>query len=191
LAFGVPLVGTPASGGTNEVRVRDNSFAPETISVSLGATVQWRSASTSRASHNVREDRKIFRSGAPTPNAIQYSRRFSAGTFHYYCEIHGFSSGGMAGLIKVPVRIADLGEGGLSIGWATAQTNTGSRFDVDFRVGAGSWRPWKRNASAKSATFGASGEPVRLEPGVRYSFRARSLRDGRASRWSPVRSFTP
>lgn len=190
LALGAPLVGAPASAGAKVVAIEDNVFTPRRLSVALGGTVTWRSKSGSTA-HNIRQDRKIFRSGAPTTESIDYSRRFSAGSFHYYCEIHGFTSGGMDGIIKVRPGVVDIAGDGFRIQWATSSSNTGSRFDVDYRVGTGAWKVWKRSASQLKATFGVSASPVVVKSGVRYSFRARSIRNGNASRWSPALHYTP
>lgn len=190
LALGAPFVGAPASAAGREIVVEDNVFTPRRIKVSVGALVTWRGDGGS-AGHNVRQDRKIFYSGEPHNESFAYERRFSSGSFHYYCEIHGFPSGGMDGVVKVPVRVVKTSATTLKVAWATSSTNTGSRFDVDYRIGSGKWKSWKRGVSKLAASFGVTARPVAVRPGVRYSFRARSLRAGRSSGWSPVRSITP
>lgn len=190
MALLLPLPGAPVSAATKEIKVRDNAFEPAKLSASVGDTVTWKSASASRTAHNVRQDRKIFYSGEATGGELTYSRRFSAGTFPYYCEIHGYAGSGMTGTIKVPVRVSRTSATSLKIVWATGNTNTGTRFDVQFKVGGGAWKSWKQSVTAVSSAFG-QGKPVDLKSGVRYSFRARSIHKSKASKWSPVKSFTP
>jgi Tol biopolymer transport system component len=172
------------------VFVADNAFQPDIVRAGVGGQIRWERAEGAVNSHNIREDGQIFRSGDPTTDPIDFQRIFSAGTFHYYCEFHGAAV--MDGQVKIPVAIR-AGPGGLpfTVRWASPATETGSLFDVMFRVGSGSWRTWKTNTSLGEAVFGANGRPVRLVDGRRYSFRARSQEGDAQSLWSPVRSFVP
>jgi hypothetical protein len=70
-------------------------------------------------------------------------------------------------------------------------SETGSVYDVQFRVGSGNWRNWRRNTASLASVFGTNGNPVRVRDGVRYSFRARSQEGNATSDWSPARSFRP
>src|SRR5687767_3382894 len=82
----------PASAGTSPISVNDDIFNPDLVEVSsisdCGLTWDWGTVSNS---HNVRQDSKLFYSGAPTDDdSNQFFRVCSAGTMHYYCEVHGF-----------------------------------------------------------------------------------------------------
>lgn len=178
----------PASAATTSVTIADNRFEPDTIKVTVGDTVKWTRAGSARGSHNVSEENRIFYSGSPTVGDSSYARAFSAGTFRYFCEIH--RSDGMKGTVKVPVTIAPAPSGlPFTVRWASGATNTGTKFDVQYRVGSGSWKTWKNNTSATAAAFGKAGRPLSVKPGLSYSFRARSQKGDDESRWSPVKTL--
>lgn len=191
LALGLLL---PASAGavTKEVTISANgtAFTPDKVRVGPGGNVRW-TKDAGAISHNVREDGQLFRSGGLTSGPIDFTVTFSAGKFHYYCENHGSPSGGMDGVVKVPVKIRPAPNGPpFKVIWATGASETGSRYDVKYRVGGGSWKIWKRNVTGNRAVFGKGGNPVQVSDGTTYAFRARSKEGSVKSRWSPKRSFT-
>jgi plastocyanin len=193
LALAVPLaaglLGVPASGATKNVEVRDFEFAPPNVSVAVGSQVHWSRAVGATFQHNVHQAQGLFHSGAPTAGPIDLTRSFSSGTFRYLCQVHGGS--GMRGAVRVPVTIRPDQAGGLPLlRWATDATNTGSRYDVQYRIGNGRWKNWKSDVRTRAAVFGKNGRPITLESGARYWFRARSQKpDGRPSGWSPARAY--
>ena len=95
-----------AAGGKamthHEVAMRDYSFAPESLSVSVGDTVTW--VNRGQAAHSTTSgvDGKPdgrWDSGQMDPRA-SYSHVFSeTGNFHYYCTPH--QAMGMKGVISV------------------------------------------------------------------------------------------
>lgn len=175
------------------VAVRDDFFEPRRVTARVGGSVTWDRPATTQHRHNVREDGRIFRSGDPTQSdAFSYTVVFSAGTFHYFCEVHGGPTGGMDGLVRVPVTLLAEPSGlPFTVRWATASGQTGDRFDVQFRVGSREWRTWRAGTASLQGVFGKNGKPVRVRDGVTYWFRARSLSGTARSRWSPPRSFVP
>ena len=174
---------SPVGAAAQTVQVLDNSFEPAITKAVVGQAVVWETTSSTSDLHNVREDRKIFYSGRPEQIDFTFKRVFSAGTFGYFCERHGFRGGGMDGTVKVPVKLTRATAGDVSVVWATDASNTGTKFTVQYRVGSGSWRPWKSAVSIRKARFPG-------QPGTRYAFRAKSLRGTAASNWSPVASIT-
>ena len=96
---------------TTDVTVRDNNFLsvrnmtsnPAVDTVAVGGSVTWTWAPSSGASHNVTS------TGTPSfPNrgtAIQpppYTHTFTAaGTYNYYCTVHGAPTSGMRGRVVV------------------------------------------------------------------------------------------
>ena len=79
--------------------VIDNSFVPETVNISRGATVTWTWRGSSQ--HNV-----TFEDGqgsSPTQTTGTLDRSFAgAGSFRYRCTLHsGNFTSGMAGVVVV------------------------------------------------------------------------------------------
>jgi plastocyanin len=90
---------------TSLVAVANNFFDPNPIIINVGDTVAWQ---RTVGFHNVRADDESFRlgenpAGDPGDSWSSVSQTFTqAGTFRYYCEIHGGPGGdGMAGTVIV------------------------------------------------------------------------------------------
>ena len=82
----------PAAPALREISVNDNFFDPAFPAASnfaTGSDFHWTRAAGSNGKHNVRQDQVLFRSGDPTTGPIDYAITASAGTYHYFCEIHG------------------------------------------------------------------------------------------------------
>ena len=65
--------------------------------------------------------------------------------------------------------------------WATRDADASWTFDVQYRIGDGSWQPWRRATSARSGVFDG-------DVGTTYVFRARATNpaaDGGTTSWSP------
>jgi plastocyanin len=192
MALAGPTGVLPVRASDTTVAVEDNRFAPREVAVVVGDEVTWTRAPGSVEPHNVREDERLFSSGPVTEGPIAFAAAFSAGSFHYFCEAHGSRAGGMDGVVRVAPSV-EAGPAGrrFTVRWATNETSTGSRFDVQYRRGGGRWREWKDDARALRGVFGKRGRPERVRNGARYRFRARSGRGEAESRWSPVASFVP
>ena len=190
------LTAVPADAGV--VSVRDNGFHPDDhVLTAPGQVVTWDWASGLGELHNVREDSSLFSSGDATNDPHEsFTRTFSAGNFHYFCGIHGSQDGGMDGNVRVPVAISGTPKGlRFTVRWATASSNVGRLFDVQYRIGTGNWATWRTDTTSFSRVFGTDGKPVVVKAGRTYSFRARTQRFMSAplgrSGWSPLRSFRP
>ena len=182
-----------ASAAPREIAVGDDFFNPKAPTVSnlaSGASFHWQRAPGSTRPHNVRQNFKLFYSGAVTSGPINYSVSASAGTYHYYCELHGSASGGpMDGVVKVrPVFAAAPDGAPFTVKWALLGTTTGDHFDVRYRVGtSATWTIWKNDVSARSGVFGLNGQPVQVLSGRTYQFQARSQKiPSQPSGWSPT-----
>jgi plastocyanin len=188
---GVMVLPADPAWAVIEVTVADDSFTPSQATSAVGGQVHWSRASGSTDDHNIRQDGKLFFSGPPTGGAMDFTATLSAGTYHYYCEEHGSEFGGMDGIVKSPVRILNAPPGRtFTVRWATAYTDTGSLFDVQYRIGSGAWRNWRTDVSATQGVFGKNGNPVNVQNGKVYRFKARSQEGSAISDWSPVRSKT-
>lgn len=190
---GVLLAPMDVGAVTKQVGVRDRFFDPDQVTVGVGDVVNWHNPGTQDA-HNIRQDWMLFYSG-DTITVGDFKVTFSSGTFHYFCEIHGGRHSGMDGRISVPVEASQGAAGpAFSVSWATRKSRSGSRFDVQYRVGSGQWLDWYENTPKFKGAFGDGGSPEVAVPGTRYRFRARSQKgtnNKAVSGWSPVASFTP
>lgn len=208
----VGVLALPATAlAAEEIMVGDDFFDPETVSADVspaGETTfhwQWGPAGlgTSRP-HNVRQDDRLFRSGDPKRSG-DYELTASAGTYGYYCEVHGGPGSGQHGTLKVspiatPLSAEAAGKATSSgaaepfeVRWASDQTESGNRFDVRYRVKGRKWKRWKEDTKRPSAAFGANDKPVRVKPGKTYQVKARSQkgkREKRRSGFSPKLSIT-
>ena len=172
------------------------TFSPERLDVDAFQQVRWSRGVDGDRRHSVTQDDKLFRM-APTRGPIDFTRKFSAGVFRYYCEIHGSPGLGMNGVVRVTpgVDTDPLGPN-FDVDWADDETlDTGELFDVRYRrQGASKWKRWHRNTPLVSAEFGLNDEPERAVAGRAYEFSVRS-KDGndprRRSGWSPVLVVTP
>jgi plastocyanin len=188
-ALGAVLTGlfaTSVSAATTQVAVSDaRVFTPSAVTQAVGGSVHW--AATGADDHSVTQDALIFDTGAAAPG-VNFTRTFSAGTFRYHCREHGAQ--GMRGVVSVPPQVL-AGPTGLpfTVKWAAAGTNTGTRFDVQYRVGTGAFKTWVRGTTAKSKVFGARSNPVRVARGKTYAFRVVSKTAAGSSAQSPAKSF--
>jgi len=167
------------------VTIGDSAFSPAAVAPKLGGVVQW--IPSGSLNHNVHEVGGIFTSGAAKA-ATYYNRIVSAGTFSYNDEAHPT----MTGTIKVKPKTAAAPTGtSFTVTWATTKTNTGAKFNVQYRIGTGAWVNWLMNSSLKKAVFGASGSPIIPVAGTVYGFRVQSGTGTVWSGYSPAKTYTP
>src|SRR5206468_5157019 len=134
------LVPSVAQASTKQVGVKDFAFDPKTVTVGVGNSVHWSREAGSTASHSVTANNGFWDSGAPTSGPIDVTVTFSAGSFRYYCKVHGAPNGaglyGMNGFVKVPVTLTGGPSGPrFRVRWATTSSDTGNAYDVQYRVG--------------------------------------------------------
>ena len=86
---------------TVDVAVQDDVFAPSAVAITAGSTVRWTWQATNANAH----DLTWVAVGVPGVEAQftgAYERTFTiAGTFDYYCVIHGTPTTGMRGSVTV------------------------------------------------------------------------------------------
>jgi plastocyanin len=76
-----------AAGGENNVAIVDNAFDPDTITVSVGDTVEW--TNTGDNPHTVTSDEEGVWDSGTLENGGTFSFTFEeAGTVTYHCNIH-------------------------------------------------------------------------------------------------------
>jgi plastocyanin len=180
------LLASPGVAATTDVEANGaKRFNPQTVTAAVGGSVHWFSTADG-VDHTVTQNNGVFNTGA-LADAFTFTRKFSAGTYPYHCEKHG--ADGMVGTVKVGPQVSSAPAGlAFTVKWAVAGTQTGTSFDVKYRVGSGPWKTWRTNTSAKSMVFGKGG-PVAVARGKTYSFQVRSGSGARESAFSPVASF--
>jgi plastocyanin len=204
IAAGALLVPGLASGGigSHDVTVGDSAsggtYTPKNVSATVGSDneVNWLPwNSTDPLGHNVKQDKNLFNSGDPVTNDPNgFTRILSAGTFGYYCTVHGAPGVGMAGAIKVkPAMNPDPSGKPFTVIWGGQETQSGNAFDVRYRAGKGKWKMWKKGTKSFQAVFGKSGKPVSIHSGTAYKFQVRSKQAGtsRVSKYSPSLTVKP
>jgi plastocyanin len=87
------------------VSVGDNFYSPVTVTVNVGDTVSWRNAGA--AQHSATADNGSFDTGVFGPGASRSNTFSAAGSFGYFCTVHGPSQSG-----TVRVLAASGGGGG-------------------------------------------------------------------------------
>jgi plastocyanin len=189
------VLALPATAGAapREIDIGDNFFSPRkppARNFANGPSFRWSNGGGTGNRHNVRQDDRLFRSGDPTRHPINFAINASAGSYHYYCERHGSPQGGMAGRVKVrPIAETDHAPGEVEVVWADSNTDTGSRFDIRYRVGQRRWKIWKNDTPKFHAAFGHNDNPVNYRPNRhtnKIKERSERRRVKKHSDWSPA-----
>jgi plastocyanin len=194
------VLALPAVAGAapRKIDVGDDFFSPRkppARNFANGPSFRWSNGGGTGNRHNVRQDDKLFFSGNLTRGPINFAINASAGSYHYYCTLHGSRQGGMAGRVKVrPIALADSLVGEIEVQWADSNTDTGSRFDVRYRVDKRRWKTWKNDTPKFNAAFGHNDKPVNYRPNRHtYKIKVRSERRRvkKHSDWSPRLTLNP
>jgi plastocyanin len=97
LALTLPALAC-GSDDSGSVNVKDDAFDPASSTVSVGATVTWQWSGTHQ--HNVTW--VVASTNSVTQTTGTFMRQFpTAGSYVYYCTIHGSPTSGMMGTIVV------------------------------------------------------------------------------------------
>lgn len=181
-----------ADAAPRQITVGDDFFAPKTPparTFASGPSFRWTNGGGTLNPHNIRQDAKLFSSGRRTAGPINYGINASAGSYGYYCRFHGTPQLGMRGVVKVrPIALPDSLNGEIEVQWANSSTDTGSRFDVRYRVDQRRWKTWKNDTPRFHAAFGHNDHPVNYRPNRHtYKIKVRSERRRveKRSDWSP------
>jgi plastocyanin len=171
--------GNPFTGGL--------SFTPAEVSIRVGDSVRWTNTDV-LVPHTATEDHGLFvltgtYGGTPlNPPGFgpgeSRERRFEAGTFSYFCELHPDQMRGVISAAPTVKRFERRGKRKLRVTWAPAPPDSGLVFDVERRIG-GAWQTVRDGTMKPAGTF----------RGTRGRFRAR-LRSAEdptaASEFSPA-----
>lgn len=186
-ALGAALAVPSAAGASTTITLLDdNTYSPRDAAQELGDGAflwEWGPGGVGTIErHNVIQDRGLFDSGQPvTQKPEGFSVTASAGGYPYFCSIHV----GMVGNVRVRPVAGGRSKGGRRVSWASAETETGTRFDVRYRAGK-KWKLWRKKTRKQAGVFGRKGKPVKLKKKKAVKLQARSRAGKRASAWSPV-----
>jgi plastocyanin len=89
--------------GSLTVSVGDNFYSPRSVTIDVGDTVTW--SNNGAAQHSATADDGSFDTGVFGPGASRSHTFNSAGTFDYFCTVHGQAQSGT-------VTVASTGGGG-------------------------------------------------------------------------------
>lgn len=140
----------------------------------LGRAVEWANDDAA-GSHTISESSGLWARELGIGDTVEGSA-VAAGGFTQSCD------GGPDQAWKVKIKAkARSATPDFKVTWALAGAKASWHYNVQYRIGAGSWRTWKPNTSIKSATFdGVSGKA--------YGFRSRviNIDSGDRTGWSPI-----
>jgi plastocyanin len=112
---GDPNTPEGCAGVQAKITISGVSFSPSTVTVDPGQPVCW--TWTTGDSHTVKADDASFSSGNPNNRGTFQHTYSAAGTYGYYCQVHGTTSGGMRGTVIVRGAPTTGGEGPGTIGF--------------------------------------------------------------------------
>jgi plastocyanin len=89
------------------VSIGDNFYSPASVSIGVGDTVTW--ANNGQAQHSATADNGSFDTGVFGPGVRRSNTFTQAGTFSYYCTVHGQAQ---SGTVRVLAASGGGGSGG-------------------------------------------------------------------------------
>jgi len=172
-----------AVAATVDVAMLEHSYNPRVRPVGLGGEVRWSNASGLQ--HTATSKQGFFTSPLLNGNGDSAKLPFQhAGSFGYYCEIHGLT---MSGTVQVSLKVTRL-NGGFTLRWSVAGSSiSGRRFDVQKKApGTTTWTSLRSNTQTRAAFL----DPTRNGT---WRYRAKTenisnLSDIKTSGWSPIKS---
>ena len=172
---GMAWAGPASAGDATNIEFGDNFFDPRIAGPAVvnatSTEATWSRAIGAVDDHNISSNNRLFKSGPPN-QVVQFSIEASAGTFRYVCDNHASE---MKGTLKVVPGIVEQSATKAKITWANADSDTGDRYDVQFRQkGKPKWVDWFENTRRRSAVFGKNNKPIKVRPNKTYQVRARS-----------------
>jgi plastocyanin len=94
-AFAGWAISPGAQAATTTVAVQDDLFSPAAITINVGDTVEWTFTAAANSHSVTSETAGVFNSGIRDPGSAAFSFTFAnAGTYDYYCTVHGTSMSG-------------------------------------------------------------------------------------------------
>lgn len=177
-AGGVPPIPPPPIGFATEMVYEDECqitvWGPTTVKV--GNRVVWANGDND-GPHTIFESAGLWTMALALDEEVE-GYATAAGTFHQACDDGPASAWKVR--LKAKARPADPE---FTVRWALAGARAFWRFNVQYRIGGGSWRTWRPSTVSRSAVYDG-------RAGCRYGFRSRVINTNTRERtgWSPVRT---
>jgi plastocyanin len=111
-----PRSGKAKASASASVSIGDNFYSPASVSIAVGDTVSW--TNNGQAQHSATADDGSFDTGVFGPDASRSHTFTRAGTFSYFCTVHGQAQSGT-------VRVLAASGGGGSGGGGPTTSATG------------------------------------------------------------------
>jgi plastocyanin len=111
-----PRSGKAKASASASVSIGDNFYSPARVSIAVGDIVSW--TNNGQAQHSATADDGSFDTGVFGPDASRSHTFTRAGTFSYYCTVHGQAQSGT-------VRVLAAAGGGSGGGGAPTTSATG------------------------------------------------------------------
>jgi plastocyanin len=178
-------VAVPAEAATTTISIVGvtSGFSPATVSRPEGTTFAWHNSDSIR--HTSTQDAGLWDTSNINAGATSSITLPSAGAYPYHCSIHA----SMTGTVRIPIKVSATSGSttdAFTITLATTNASGSLVYDVQKRIGSGTWKAFKTGITAKSVTFGPAAAGT-------YSFRSR-LRDtsgaNKFSGYSPKKTIT-
>ena len=99
--------GKARASASASVSIGDNFYSPASVSIGVGDTVTW--ANNGQAQHSATADNGSFDTGVFGPGVRRSNTFTQAGTFSYYCTVHGQAQ---SGTVRVLAASGGGGSGG-------------------------------------------------------------------------------
>lgn len=165
-----------ATGRLTHVKVDDGGFWQPRVRLNLGRTLKWHFANTAeRSIRLVETGADLFDTRARRPGS-EYYFTFPAGRFavtHARRDV-------VQRIAVAPVASYGEDPGTVEVRWARFALGSDITFDVQVKIGSGSWEPWLDGTEAIGGIY--AGDPTD------YRFRARvnNVTTGATTPWSPA-----
>jgi len=179
------LAGLPSQAATTTVQIADFSFTPATVKVAEGGSVVWHYDNNGASHHTSTQNGPLALWDTGLLNPGQTSSAVTlkaAGVYPYHCSVHA----SMTGKVSVPILVSPTtGTSATTFTITlTSALQSGFTYDVQMKVGTGSFTLWKSGVTTRTVTFkGAAGT---------YTFRSRlhKTSGGATSGYSPSKKIT-
>jgi plastocyanin len=177
------VLGSFPAWAVTTIGIASSAFDPAKVRVSQGEDVRW--SNTDPFDHTSTQDGPLglWDTGHIAASSTSSSvALLAAGSYPYHCKIHST----MHGTVKVPITVAPL-SGGTSTTFTitlASATASGFTYDIQRRIGTGSWTIWQKKVTTTTVTFsGAAGT---------YAFRSKLHRTSNDAKsgWSPAKTIT-
>ena len=112
--------GKARASASASVSIGDNFYTPASVSIGVGDTVTW--ANNGQSQHSATADNGSFDTGVFGPGVRRSNTFTQAGTFSYYCTVHGQAQ---SGTVRVLAASGGGGSGGGGGGGGPTTSATG------------------------------------------------------------------